>query len=414
MKTRNIYIFDEYTSSQKNGIGTYLRELLYCLESPAYNVCLIIFNADTEEFNMVEDGAIRKFLFPGMKGHFLRQVHVMDKFLRLHIKDDPDNVFLVNHSPCEELLQSLKVYFPLSKTIFTIHDFGWTSRFMGDLEEFKVLLGEISSREEETEAGMLDPVVSYYKEEKGMYALADRTVCLCEDSRHILRSVYKLEWEKISFIPNGLHPIGKIQKAEKCIEEQRILLNIRSDEKILVAVGRPTRQKGIFDLIEAMKLVVKINKNVRFVIIGDSNEQSFRELIQAASPLATSITFTGLLDRDSTYNWLSIADMGVICSYYEQCSFVGIEMMMYGLPIIASDGLGIRNMFRDNGNARIARIGNRKYPEEYRNNLANAILELLSSPGLCQRLGVNARKTYEEKYHIRHMKQKYNELIRSL
>lgn len=413
MKTKNIYIFDEYISSSKNGIGTYFQELLYCLKSSEYNICLIIFNADTEEFNIVEEKETKKLFFPVLKDHFLHHVQVIDKFLRLYIKDDSGNIFFLNHSPCWDLIKSLKKIFPLSKIVFTIHDFGWTAPFMGDLIEFKKLIKDKLSHADETKEKIENPMFTYYEEEKRIYELADRTVCLSQDSYTILRSVYKLNKNKISFIPNGLQK-PKIVLKQKNVEEIRNSLNIKNNEKILIAIGRPTKQKGIFVLIEAMKLILKTNQNIKLVIIGDANEQLFRELIQAASPLAPFVTFTGLLDRDSTYNWLSIADIGVISSYYEQCSFVGIEMMMYGLPIIASDGLGVRNMFQDNVNATIARIGNRKHPEEYRNNLANAIIELLNSPDLCKNLSINARKTYEERYHIRHMKQKYNELIRSL
>ena len=256
-------------------------------------------------------------------------------------------------------------------------------------------------------------IINYYEEEKEMYQLADRTICLSHDSFSVLRSVYKLNKSKISFIPNGMQQ-PKIGLKQINVEEVKNALNVRKEEKIIITIGRPTKQKGVFELIEAMRLVLKTYQNVRLVIIGDANEQSFRELIQSASSLSLSITFTGLSDRESICKWLSIADIGVVPSYYEQFGFIGVEMMMYGLPIIASDGLGVRNMFQDNVNAKIAKIGNRKRPIEYQNNLANAILELLNSPDLCSNLSATARKIYEEKYHIRHMKQKYKELIRSL
>lgn len=411
MKTKNIYIFDEYISSHKNGIGTYLRELLYCLNSPEYNIMLIVFNTDAREFTIVEEKNLKKMLFPVLKGHFLFHVQVIDKFLRLFIKDDPNNVFLLNHSPCLNLIKSLKVNFPFSKIVFTIHDFGWTNPLMGDLNEIKrVIVSDPGLNNDTREKNVLN----YFEEEKKMYRLADRTICLSRDSYTILRTVYKLDKNKISLIPNGLRNPKNVSK-QIYIEEIRNSLNIRIDEKILVAIGRPTKQKGIFDLIKAMKMVLKeTNQNVRLVIIGDANEQSFRELINAASPLATSVSFTGLLDRESIYKWISIADLGIIPSYYEQFGFVGVEMMMYGLPIVASDGLGVRNMFQDGVNAKIAKIGNRQHPEEYQNNLANSILALLNSPDTCKVLGSNARKRYEEKYHTRFMKQKYNELIESL
>ena len=97
MKTKNIYILDDHISSQKNGIGTYLCEMLYCLSSPEYNICLIIFNADTEEFNIVEEKDIKQLLLPVLKGHFLHHVQVIDKFLRLYINDDSTNIFFLNH-----------------------------------------------------------------------------------------------------------------------------------------------------------------------------------------------------------------------------------------------------------------------------------------------------------------------------
>lgn len=409
---KNIYIFDEYISSQKNGIGTYLRELLHCFKSSGHSICLIIFNADTEEFSIVEEKETKKLLFPVMKGHFLHHVQVMDKFLRLYIEDDPNNIFFLNHSPCGDLMESLKKTFPLSKIIFTIHDFGWTAPLMGNLKEYKQLTKNKSSSTDQSRNAKRD-FSNCYEEEKRMYGFADRIICLSPDSYAVLRSVYKLNKKKISFIPNGLRESSIVSK-RKNSEEIRNSLNIRNDEKILVVIGRPTKQKGIFALMEAMKLILKTNRNVRLVIIGDANEQSLRELIQAKSSCTLSITFTGLLDKDNIYEWLSVADIGVIPSYYEQCSFVGIEMMMFGLPIVTSNGVGIRNMFQNEINGLVAKIGNRNKPEEYSRNLAEAITKLLDSQDLCNRLSAGALKTYEDRYSIHHMKENYRALIESL
>lgn len=192
------------------------------------------------------------------------------------------------------------------------------------------------------------------------------------------------------------------------------MLHLQNDDKILLLIGRPTRQKGVFDLIAAMNRVLESYPSTKLVIIGDGNEVSMKEIIYSTSENAAAVILTGQLSKNEVRKWLVIADIGIIPSYYEQCSYTGIEMMMYGIPIIASDGIGIRNMFQNGVNARIARIGNRKRPKEYQYNLATAIVELLGSPDTCDNLSKGARQAYEEKYHIRHMKQKYNELIQSL
>lgn len=137
---KNIYIFDEYLSSQKNGIGIYLQELVYCFCSLKYNICLIVFNAKTEEFKIIKEKKIRKILFPVLKIHFVYYVDVIEKFLRLYIEDSLENVFLINHTPCDDLMESLKTYFPLSKIVFTIHDFYWTVSLMGNIDEYEKVI----------------------------------------------------------------------------------------------------------------------------------------------------------------------------------------------------------------------------------------------------------------------------------
>ena len=66
--------------------------------------------------------------------------------------------------------------------------------------------------------------------------------------------------------------------------------------------------------------------------------------------------YIGYLQKNELEKWYQLVDIGVLPSYSEQCSYTGIEMMMYSLPIVASDGFGVRNMFHDGSNACIASI----------------------------------------------------------
>jgi len=94
---------------------------------------------------------------------------------------------------------------------------------------------------------------------------------------------------------------------------------------------------------------------------------------------AAKVTYTGLNEKKEIRRWYQIADIGIIPSFSEQCSYVGIEMMMHGLPVVASDGFGVRNMFQDGVNAKVAKIGDRKNPKHFISGLTVAILELLFS-----------------------------------
>ncbi|GHV16641.1 glycosyl transferase [Bacteroidia bacterium] len=411
MKKKNIYILDEYVSSQKNGIGTYLRELLYCFNSLEFNVCLIVFNAETEEFKILEEKSIKKILFPVMKDHFIHLVGVIDKFLRLYIEDSSKNVFFINHTPCGDLLESLKIHFPLSKIVFTIHDFVWTMPLLGNLKEYNRILKKISVTTAGQASLYMNSIFEMYKKDKKMFECADYIICLSKDTFSVLEHIYKINKNKIFYISNGLRDIKRRQISDiSQREDTKKSLHLRKEDKILLFIGRPTRQKGIFDLLAAMPIVLKCHPNVKLVIVGDGNEVSMKKIVNTISPIATSVILTGQINRITLNKWLSIADIGVISSYYEQCTYAGIEMMMFGLPIVVSDGLGLNNMF-NNINAKIAKIGNRKHTKEYQHNLAKAIIELLQSSELCHKLGYEARKTYEWKYMNGIMKDKYKKLI---
>ena len=109
-----------------------------------------------------------------------------------------------------------------------------------------------------------------------------------------------------------------------------------------------------------------------------------------------------------------MSDIGVISSYYEQCTYVGIEMMMHKLPVVASDGFGIKNMFQANVNAEVAPIGNRERGEEYIQHLADAIENLLANPNKGREFSEAGWRIYEQYYSIEQMKKNYQLLFSTI
>ena len=52
---RQVFVFDEYVSSQKNGIGSFLKEFCNCMKQLEAVVCMLVFNADVKELT-IENG----------------------------------------------------------------------------------------------------------------------------------------------------------------------------------------------------------------------------------------------------------------------------------------------------------------------------------------------------------------------
>ena len=113
----------------------------------------------------------------------------------------------------------------------------------------------------------------------------------------------------------------------------------------------------------------------------------------------THVTWTGLLSKDKLYELYSIADIGVMPSFHEQCSYVAIEMMMYGLPVIGSTSTGLKEMITDGENGfHIPVIEYDDKSEFDISLLAEKMLYLLQNPEKRKCIGQNARKRYEEQY----------------
>lgn len=405
---KQVYVFDEYVSSQKNGIGSFLKEFHSCMEQLEVNMCVLTFNATVKEFSVQKDdtGKIERMLFPPFPtGAFIHHGEIIIKFLRLSIRDSCDNVFFVNHLPCEKLVEILKREYPLSRVVFTIHDLGWTSCYMGEVDKFKKMVEKARAGEEDAKV-----VLDFYEKEMKTFSLVNRIVCLSQDTYNLLRTVYLLPAKKIFLVPNGLEEReNDVRYGDR--EKMKKDLFIPANEKIILYVGRPTKQKGMYALLNAFHSVLKKDLNVRLVVIGSDNSNRIENLINISSRFATHVSFLGLINKEELKKWYSVADIGVIPSYYEQCPYAGIEMMMHGLPIVASDGFGIRNMFQEGVNALVAPIGNRESSEEFSDNLAKALEKLLSSEELRKTLGRKAREVYLHKYSINQMRKGYDNLL---
>lgn len=152
------------------------------------------------------------------------------------------------------------------------------------------------------------------------------------------------------------------------------------------------------------------NKNYRLVIIGDGDYSS---CLNKCGSDWKQVTFTGRLSKEQLYNFYQIADIGVMPSMLEQCSYVAIEMMMFGLPMVISTTTGLKEMmqFEDFGYT----FNMKNNCEETRSELANLVIKVLNAPAWKQKMmRSKSRSYYEEKYLEEDMRKKYFNLIFSV
>lgn len=407
---KNIYILDEHQTSKRNGIGTYIKELIYCLQELNMNICLISFNSDEEEFNIEErENGIKQIHFPFFEGIFTDHYNIIEKFFRLYIEDLTDNIFIFNHSPCENLMRKIKYSHPLSKFLFVIHDQGWRVDLMGDCKNLPKIIFE---KENEEIKDKYRNAIHFFEIEQRTYNIADEVICLNNDTYTLVRDVYK-KTDNLYILGHGCQNKCDYPYTDRQKQRIRGKLNVDINEKILIYTGRLEKLKGIESLIKSFCKINQEIPNTRLIIIGTTlYREYYNYLFKIAREAFSNISFLGQIPRSEIQKWYIVADIGIFPSYIEQFGFTGVEMMMYGLPIVTSDGFGVRCMFKEGVNATIAKIGDSD--EEYENNLTITIKELLKSKSLCSILGKNSRKIYEMKYSIENMTEVYKKLLYSL
>ena len=117
------------------------------------------------------------------------------------------------------------------------------------------------------------------------------------------------------------------------------------NEHIVLFVGRLDDIKGVEYLIRAFRSLLKKVPDSRLVIVGDGN---FDFCLKECVHIWHRITFTGKLKQKMLRKFYQIADVGVMPSFHEQCSYVAIEMMMHGIPLVGTDSTGLKEMLGSN------------------------------------------------------------------
>ena len=177
-------------------------------------------------------------------------------------------------------------------------------------------------------------------------------------------------------------------------------LLFRENDLIILYVGRLDPSKGLDLLISSFYNVTAKLDNAHLIIVGDGDYDTY---IKKCFSIRNKITFTGKITKENLYQYYQIADVGVILSYHEQCSFVAIEMMMHKIPLIGSNNLGIKEM--------ISKDLKLFHPEDI-NSLSQLIIKVLTSSN--HHYQTESKEIYKRMYIFKEMKNKYIDFLESI
>jgi glycosyltransferase involved in cell wall biosynthesis len=201
----------------------------------------------------------------------------------------------------------------------------------------------------------------------------DHVVACSEAVRAFLVESYRYPPERVSCIRNGWSGTP---------------LKLRHDpHPTIVCTANFRAQKGHTVLIEAFSAVARQIPDARLVLLGDGAElPAARRLIRERG-LSERVELPG--PQADVWPWLARAHVFALASHYEPLGIAVLEAMAAGLPVVATDVDGIKELVMPGVTGKLVPPGDAEA-------MTRALIEVLSDPGAAMQMGTAGRAAAEE------------------
>ncbi|MDA4126135.1 MAG: glycosyltransferase family 4 protein [Thaumarchaeota archaeon] len=231
--------------------------------------------------------------------------------------------------------------------------------------------------------------------ERIFWSSADKVLTVSAASKGDVTGFYKIKESKVSVVYNGVD--AKTFYPGTPTQLPDAIAHLRGKRTILY-VGHFGLRKGITYLIRAMATIGKEVQDSHLLCVGgvpkwlggvDYLKILKREADSAG--VAGRVTFLDAVPNSELVDFYRASEVFALPSYYETFSKVAIEAMACGIPVVATDGGGLREVVDNNETGILVRFGSAS-------QLAGAILSLLQDTKTARRMGRLGRAKVETKF----------------
>jgi glycosyltransferase involved in cell wall biosynthesis len=195
---------------------------------------------------------------------------------------------------------------------------------------------------------------------------------------------------RISYIPNGV---------EIPVVREKTYAQVTR----VIAITRLSQEKGVDVLLKAWAEVVREEKSLKLLIVGDGSLESGLKTLSHSLGIVESVDFVGAVQDASSY--LIGSDLFVLSSRSEGMSNALLEAMSYAIPCIAtnvggnSEALGGEDKEIPKGEYVIAKNGLLINPDDVE-GLTEAVLFFVRNKNEREEMGKRGRIHVKENYSI--------------
>ena len=230
----------------------------------------------------------------------------------------------------------------------------------------------------------------YYPIEKFMAPLTDCLITINKEDYELSKN--KLKVKRIEHIhgvgvdTEDFKPIDELNK--KALKES---FGYHPDDFLLFYAAEFNKNKNQQFLIHSLSLIKEELPNVKLLLAGEG------ALLNECKQLAKNLEILHMVDflgfRKDIKEIVPMCDVAVGSSLREGLPVNIMEAMACGLPIVAVDNRGHRELVTDDNNGWLVK-------SDDTNGFAKKLKHLVKRKGLKERLGINSRKIVMSKYSI--------------
>lgn len=213
------------------------------------------------------------------------------------------------------------------------------------------------------------------------YPQADALVCVSKGVAEDLCKVINYK-NKVQVIYNPVFGGDIYGLSEEHVDHPWFL----NKTPIILAAGRLVSQKDYPTLLKSFKLVVR-KKPARLIILGEGALREKLEDLILELGISENVAFLGFVDNQ--YKYIKRASVLVLSSAHEGFGNGIVDAMALGVPVISTDCKSGPNEIIEDGKSGIL------VPVGDYNAMSEAILKVLNSASLWQKLSLEGRKRAE-------------------
>jgi 1,2-diacylglycerol 3-alpha-glucosyltransferase len=159
----------------------------------------------------------------------------------------------------------------------------------------------------------------------------------------------------VNVVPNSIDT--KIMNPGVDGDRIREKLGIKGREKVVLYLGRLSKEKRLETLLYAARILMKRSGNIRLVIAGTGPyERHYMDLAKRLGIMGNTL-FTGFVDKRQLAGMYAAADVFCLPSTFETQGIVLIEAMAVGTPVVGANYLATKEMIKAGENGEKFRPG---------------------------------------------------------